>query len=149
MARNINSPEELSKILHESGIPEQAQTYLTARGFRTPALMARAGKDDTAFQEILIQPFIAGFKIGEQEYKNIGDQALVAASMLVAWDAAVAYVRAAQTASEAQQSSGRPAAEMGGSAPAGQPPKTLGPGDWVRQITAYESKWSPKRIFPS
>ena len=67
----------LATILAESGVPEEAKLYLTARGITTAAILATMGADEGEFELKVIDRFIDGLKVKGVDMKFTGDESEV------------------------------------------------------------------------
>ena len=56
---------DLQQFLEEFGAPPELYAYLAARGFKALKFFVMAARNDDAFEENIIKPFVAGCRIGE------------------------------------------------------------------------------------
>ena len=133
--------------LRGGGLPEEALAYLRARGLLSERRLAAVAAAQAEFVEIIVTPFLNGFDVDGVLRKTQQDPALARALLVIAWQMAQEATRAGA----AQPALPSPAAPFA-AAPQGAPParaqSALSPGKWKLQIEQFESRWTPRRVFP-
>ena len=140
--------DTVESICDEVGVPVEAKQYIIARGFHKPTIFAHAAVDEAAFRANVVQPFLDGFTVAEVKHQCTGDVLFTAASMVLAWEEAKCAAIKQRPELPMVVSQGGSSGVSAGLVDVTKPPKALKPGDWRKQVDAYENKWVPKRVFP-
>ena len=146
----IMAANDLAVLLTDSGVPETSKQYIMeGRGFKTVALFARSALSAEKLLSDIVEPVIAGFKKGETQWKEEEDAGIVRASITVAWEEAVLIRAKALQVQQPPPDAQLDVQAQGAGAPQpGTCPTKLQPGDWQKQVDAFESKYMPPRTFP-
>ena len=129
-------------------LPQPLAAYLLARGLSDPAILAACATDEADFKANITQPFLDGWT-GRDEtvHKRVdsdGDALLVSAQLLAAFRRA----QAPRPPSRPDTPPPAPLATVPPAATSARPPTSLAPGEWRKQVEAFERAWNPPRVFP-
>jgi len=134
--------------LQDEGLPAEALAYLRARGLLSERRLAAVAATQAEFVEIVVTPFLNGFDVAGVLHKTQQDPALARALLVIAWQMAHEADRLRATPPAPAAPSAPPAAAAPHVAPPARAPTALAPGEWKLQIEQFESRWTPRRVFP-